>query len=634
MRDFDFHGALVGRILRVSLSTKSVVVEDSAVYTRRFIAGRMLNSYLLLMETDVATRWSDPANPLIFGVGALVGTAAPGANRISIDTINPYNNGKGSANFGGYFGNELKYAGFDAIVITGIATAPLYLAIIDGKAELRDAGFLWGKTTDETDRLLKETFGDDQTEIACIGPAGERLVKGAAIVSDCGKVAGGSGVGCVMGIKQLKAIAVRGHGGIDIADSDRFLEAKARAMEKVNKSPYLPKWRKGGVEGRYFPESPVWDFYALPRNGQDEYWPLEKRRNLVGLKTGVPKYKQKMFSCFACPAACMPFLKIDDGPYTGTKGLGYWINSVWYSTRFDVDDPASSLKFHLLANQLGVDGDMAATVLSWAFECYEKGLITKQDTGGIALEWGDGAAMVAMLEKLAYRKDIGDLLAEGVATASRIIQGGSEDFAIHVKGQDSVDPYRAGKGFGFGVAISPVGGRHLRGAVSNPEVTGPPGLVWDSSSYENIPEAVHWQSRTKEIEDMLGFCVYVGTWSGIHALEVSDYAALFSAATGIDTTEEDLLELGARGVNLEKAFNTFHAGYSRKDDFPPKRFMEESITSGPKAGMRCDQEAWVTMLTRFYELNGWDAKTGRITRETLISHGLEDIAQRYTCTNI
>jgi len=630
MRDLDFHGALAGRILRVNLSTKSVVVEDSAVYTRRFIAGRMLNSYLLLMETDVATRWNDPMNPLIFGVGALVGTAAPGANRISIDTINPYNNGKGSANFGGYFGNELKYAGYDAIVITGIAITPLYLAIMDGKVELRDATFLWGKTTDETDRLLKETFGDDQTEIACIGPAGERLVKGAAVVSDCGKVAGGSGVGCVMGIKRLKAIAVRGHGGIDIADSDKFLEAKARAMDKVNKSPYLPKWRKGGVEGRYFPESPVWDFYALPRNGQDEYWPLEKRRNLVGVKTGVPKYKRKMFSCFSCPAACMPFLKMDDGPYAGTKGLGYWINSVWYSTRFDVDDPASSLKFHLLANQLGVDGDMAATVLSWAFECYERGLITKQDTGGLALEWGDGAAMVTMLEKLAYRNDIGDLLAEGVATASKKIQGGSEDFAIHVKRQDSVDPYRGGKGFGFGVAISPIGGRHLRGAVSNPEVTGPPGLAWDSSSYENIPEAVHWQSKTKEIEDMLGFCVYVGTWSGIHALEISDYAALFSAAAGIDITEEDLMELGARGVNLEKAFNTFHAGYSRKDDFPPKRFMEESITSGPKAGLRCDKEAWETMLTRFYELNEWDVHTGRMIRETLISNGLEDVAQRYT----
>jgi aldehyde:ferredoxin oxidoreductase len=622
-------GGLAGKILRVDLSSGTIRSEPSAPYAERFIGGRTINSYILLMETKKETRWSDPANPLIFGVGRLVGTAAPGANRISIDTINPYNNGKGSANFGGYFGNELKYAGYDTLVITGIAQKPVYLHIEDDKAELRDAAFLWGKTTDEVDRLLKETFRDDQTEVACIGPAGENLVLGSGIVSDCGKVAGGSGVGCVMGSKRLKAIAVRGHGGIEVADPARFMKAVDRAIEKVKKSAYLPKWRKGGVEGRYFPESPVWDFYALPRNGQDEYWPMRKRQNLVGTLTGVPRFKKKMFSCFGCPAACMPYLEINDGVYEGTRGLGYWINSVWYSTRFDVDDPAASLKFHLLANQLGVDGDAAATVLSWAFECWENGLITERDTGGLKLEWGNAEAMVAMLEKLAYRRDIGDLLAEGVMRASQRLGKGSEAYAIHVKGQDSVDPYRAGRGFGFGVAISPIGGRHLRGAVSNPEVTGPRNLEWSPDSYNNIPEAVFWQTQTKELEDMLGFCVYVGTWSGIHALEVEDYAALLSAATGSTITEQAMMSLGLRGVNLEKAFNTFHADYRKVDDFPPRRYMKEPIASGPKAGMQCDEAEWGVMLERFYALNGWDPQTGQQTRDTLLRNGLQDIADRF-----
>ncbi len=621
-------GGLAGKILRVDLGSKKITTEDTAKYAGRFLGGRAINSFILLNEMSPQTKWSDAENMLIFGAGCLVGTMAPGACRVSVDTINVFNNGKGSANFGGYFGAELKYAGFDHIVITGKSEKPVYLWIEDGKAELRDAGFIWGRDTTETDRMLKEKMRDDKVEVACIGPAGENLVKGSGVVSDCGKVAGGSGVGCVMGSKKLKAIAVRGHGAVKIADAERFMAAVNRGLAKVKASPYSKGWKKSGVEGRFFPESPAWDFYALPRNAQDEYWPLEKRKNLVGLEKGTPSYKKRMMAGFACPAGCLPFSEIDEGMYKGTKGLGYWINSVWYSVRFDVDDAAASLKFHLLANRLGVDGDMAATVLSWAFECFEKGLITEKDTGGLKLRWGDGDATVKMLEKLAYRQGIGDLLAEGVQEASRRLGKGSEAFAIHMKGQDSVDPYRAGRGFGFGVSISPIGGRHLRGAVSNPEVTGPRDVPWSSFEYKNIPEAVFWQSQTKEIEDLAGICVYIGTWSGTHALEVGDYVELISSAMGIELSEEKLMLIARSGVNLEKAFNTIHAGFTRKDDYPPRRYMEEPIKTGPRAGVRCDLEKWDEMLDRFYELNGWDKQTGWQTRKGLATLGLEDVAQK------
>ena len=621
-------GGLVGKILRVDLSSNTVITEDTEKYARRFIGGRAINSFILLNEIEPKTKWSDPENMLIFGVGCLVGTLAPGACRVSIDTKNVYNNGKGSANFGGHFGPELKYAGFDHVVITGKARTPVYLWIHDGKAEIRDASTIWGKTTSETERILQEDLGDARIRVASIGPAGENLVRGSAIIGDCGKAAGGSGVGCVMGDKRLKALAVRGHEAIKIAQPERFLEAVDTALAKVKASPTVKTFRKGLIESVFAPDSTRWDGFALTRNGQDDYWPIEKRRKLTDKKIGVAKYRKKVLACFCCPAGCMPFFEIDEGEYKGTKGMGYWVNSPWYAVRMDVDDTEASLKFHFLANQLGLDGDMAAVVLSWAFECYEKGLLTKEDTDGLELTWGNADAMIKMAQKLAYREGIGDLLADGVKEASRKLGKGSEEFAIHMKGQDSADAYRVFKGWGFGVSTSPVAGRHLRGAISSPASMGPKGLDWSTYKYENIPDVVFWQAQTKEIEDMTGICVYVGTWGGAHALEVPDYVELISSAMGIELTEEKLMLIARRSISLEKAFNTIHTDFERKDDYPPRRYMEEAVKSGPYAGYKCDKDKWDEMLDRYYELHGWDRETGWQTGKCLTELDMGDIADR------
>ena len=619
-------GGLAGKILRVDLGSGKISTEDTWKYARNYLGGRTINSYILLKEMDPETKFSDPENMLIFGVGCLVGTLAPGACRVSIDTKSPFSNGKGSANFGGHFGPELKYAGFDHIVITGKSKEPVYLWIHDGEAEIRNATSLWGKTTGDTETLLRQELGDERIQVSSIGPAGERGVRGSVVFSNPGKAAGGSGVGFVMGSKKLKAVAVRGHGSVRLADPKRFMAAVNQALAKVQASPYSEGWRKGIIEGKFLPQSPAWNFFASPRNGQDEYWPLEKRARLVGLESGVPRYKKRMMACFGCPVGCLPYSEIGEGKYKGTKGVGYWINSATYSTKLDLDDPEASLRFHLMLNELGLDGDMCSTSLAWAFECFEKGLLSKKDCDGLELRWGDGEAILAMQKKLAYREGIGDFLADGVKESARKLGKGSDSFATHIKGQDSVDPYRADKGWGFGVSISPVGGRHLRGAVSVPEVTGPKGLAWSPTGYENIPEAVFWQSQAKEIEDMAGFCIFVGTWSGAHALELSDYVELISSALGIDLTEEKLMKVGRRGVNLEKAFNTLHAGFDRKDDYPPRRYMEEPVRSGPHAGTRCDREKWDEMLDRFYALNRWDRETGWQTEKSLKELGLGEIA--------
>jgi len=493
-------GGMAGKILRVDLGGNKISIENSAGYAERFIGGRAINTYIMLKEIAKGTAWNDPENLLIFGVGCLVGTLAPAACRVSIDTLNPYNNGKGSANLGGHFGPELKYAGFDHVVIKGIAERPVYLWIHDGTAEIRNAGSLWGKTTYETEEILKEELDDKNIRVASIGPAGENQVKGSCIVADMSKVAGGSGVGCVMGVKNLKALAVRGHGFVSVVHPERFLDAAGASFNRIISSNNSKAFRTGIIKAMFSPDSPIWDVAGdIIRNGQVAYWPVEKRKNLVDKETGVPKYHKKFTACFNCPMGCIPFSEITDGRYKGTEGMGYWINSAQYTTRFDVDDPGASLKYHLLSNQLGLDGDNSTVVLSWAFECFQKGYINIEDTDGLELNWGDADAMLEMLKRLAYRQGIGNLLAEGVKHAAQQLGKGSEQFAIHVKGQDSFDSYRVSKGWALGLSISPVAGRHLRGAVngsgaSDSKYNAPPPIQCDGQ-----PEAVFWESMAKEI---------------------------------------------------------------------------------------------------------------------------------------
>ena len=629
MKGFDVRGGLAGKILRVDLTQGRIWTEETAVYAKRFLGGRGINSFILLNEMKPETRWSDPANRLIFGVGCLVGTMAPGACRVSIDTRNPYTRGKGSANFGGHFGPELKYAGFDHVVITGKAERPVYLWVHDGEAEVRDAECVWGKTICETEEILQKELRDDRIEVAAIGPAGENLVRSACVVSDLARVAGGSGVGCVMGSKNLKALAVRGHGSIAVADPARFMEVVNNFFAEINSSPNTPGWRKGIIEACCLPESPLWDLAGeMIRNGQVGNWPMEKRINLVGKDTGVPKYKKNVIACFNCPIGCNPYFEINEGPYKGTRTIGYWVNSAFYTARFDVDDPAASLRFHLMLNQLGLDGDTTSTALSWAFECYEKGLITKDDTDGLELEWGNADAMLRLEEDLAYRRGFGDFLADGAREAARRLGKGSEAFAIQVKGQDTCDPFRIQKGWGLGCSTSPCGPRHLRGAVGTMRHSGPKDLPRETTGYENQPEAVFWELRAKEIEDMTGICNYMGTYSGARALGPADYAEIISAAMGIEISEKELMRLGQKTYNLEKAFNTIHAGFTREDDYPPRRYMEEPVNAGPYAGFKCDKEKWDQMLDRLYELHGWDIRTGLQTRSCLEELGLEDVAER------
>lgn len=613
------HYSYAGNILRVNLTDSKIWTEPTEKYATRWIGGRSINTWILLNELNSDVKWSDPENLLTFGVGVLVGTLAPGACRVSVDTKNVFNNGIGSANVGGFFGAELKFAGFDNIIISGKAERPVYIWIHDREVEIKDASSIWGKTTWETEREIRKNLNDERIRVAAIGPAGENLVKSACIIADRGSAAGGSGCGAVMGSKNLKAIAIRGKRSIEIAQPDNFLYAVDEEMQKINQWHLIKEIREkgyyGAMGGRL--DSPAWEEgYRPVRNGQDEHWDKNKIAKIA--EQEIKRYRKGTVSCFSCPISCKPWMNIKEGIYK-IQGEGWWNNSAnSYCTKIDNTNIESAIYAHLLTNQLGLDGDNAAQVISWAFECYEKGLITKKETDGLELVWGNYQVMIEMLKKLAYRVGFGDFLADGALKAAKKLGKNSEKFVIHVKGQDSLDGVRINKGWGFGIVLSPVAGRHLRGSLNG---------FWLRSdrpinSYENVPEDLYYNQKKKAVQDILGVCSYV------YGQTVDDWIALFSSATGRLLSKDEFLHIGLQTHNLEKAFNTIHAGFDRNDDYPCERYYNEPVKSGPYKGEHIDHEIWNRMLDTIYRLHGWDIETSWQTRKGLEKIGLGDVADK------
>ena len=447
---------------------------------------------------------------------------------------------------------------------------------------------------------------------------------------DTAKAAGGSGVGCVMGDKRLKAVVVRGHGKIEVFDPRGFMEAVAKTHRQCEANlARVQSMRQSGAARFEDLDFECWETCMVIRNGQDDYWERKKRAQLMNPETGISSMRRKVRACFSCPTGCMPFMEKSRGKYGEMKGEGFWINALWGVARFDISDPEIAVAFWLLANELGLDTDYVSAGLAWVFECYERGFIDQKDTDGLKLDWGNGEALIRLMRKLAYREGIGNLLADGMVEAAKKIGQGSEYYLAHVKGQPSLEPFRIPKGWGLGVVTSPVAGRHLRGAIRGPIHSGPGGNDYDIVHYPNQAKAVVWQAKTKELEDNLGICNYVGTWSGAHYLRPANYAELVRTGMGLSVTEEDLMErYAAVGRNLEKAFNSLHTDLTREDDLPPQRFRQEEVQSGPYKGFKADEEQYNAMLDEFYDLWGWDKTTGMQTREGLEKIGLKDVADR------
>jgi len=603
----------MGTILRVDLTSGKIEKEPlSEELARNYIGGRGINVRMLYKEVKPGTDGLAPENVLIFGAGPLTGIPVA-SGRLNITAMSPLTNILGDSNGGSHFSPELKFAGYDHIVFTGKADKPVYLWIDDDRVELRDAQHVWGKMTDLTQEMLKEELGDSRIQVACIGPAGENLVRLASVAVGIDGCCGRCGLGAVMGSKNLKAIAVRGTKGVKVAQPDAVRKYVLEMGQRMMQHPNYPALSAYGTTwlyaGRHLREG------LTLKNGQQSggFSGFDE----IKAETLRERYNVKDKACFGCLTHCRNWFEIKEGPYAGVKGkrIELSIQEAWGSLNDNSYAP-SLYKGFTLCNQYGMDALECGQLLAAATEWYKMGLITKKDTGGIELDWGNYEAMIAMTHKIANREGIGNLLAEDAVRAAQKLGRGAEKCISHSKGALKTNvELRSSPTYAFGHAVATRGCDHLRGALPTKDVPG---------QYEGIARAVFDNTYACTLADSLELCKFSTTYLWME-ITVKDMADLFGMVTGVKVSEEEMKEKADRILALERAF-IVREGITRKDDVFVGRFMDEPIHGSPHDGLAFDREKWEKMLDEYYDLVGWDKETGAPTRARLEALGLKDVA--------
>lgn len=596
----------IGKVLRVNLSTGKVSTEalDPGL-AKDYIGARGLGTKIMTDEVDPKVDPLSPENKLIFVPGPLTGTFAPSAGRYTVVTKGALTGAIASANSGGTWGPALKFAGYDAVIIEGAAPKPVYLWIKNAKVEIRDASHLWGKDVPETsDAIRAET--DDDAKIACIGPAGENRVLFACIMNDLHRAAGRSGVGAVMGSKNLKAIAVVGTGAVTCADPKAFESAVVKARDKIHKHPV------GGAGLRLYGTDVLTNILnqigGYPtKNYQDGHFPTADK---LGGETLAATLLQRPKGCFSCIISCGRVTKVTNPKYAG-EGEGPEYETSWgFGGDCCIDDLDAVTKANYLCNEYGMDAISMAVTVACAMELYEMGLITKEDTGGIALEWGNAEAMVEVTRLTGVGEGFGKKLALG---SYRLAEScGHPELSMTVKKQE-IPAYdaRAVQGIGLNFATANCGAAHVRGYTIAPEVLGNPVKV-DKDTIEGKPALVILFQNLTAALDATGACLF--TTFGIGADELAE---MLGAVTGVAYTSEDFMKCGDRIWNLERQWN-LNAGLTANDDTLPPRLLKEPIKTGASKGKL---SRLPEMLPEYYELRGWD-KNGVPTASKLGELGL------------
>jgi aldehyde:ferredoxin oxidoreductase len=625
-----------GKILRVNLSNGKVFTEPTLNYAREWLGSSGIAVKILYDELKSWVTPLDPANRLIFGCGPLIGTPAPGANKMNVSTLGPMSGGWASSCSDSYLGGEIKYSGYDSIVLEGRANKPVYLWIHDDHIEIRDAGHLWGKTTWETLDIIREDLHDPALHIVSIGPAGENFCRGACIIQDKGRAFGRGGIGAVMGSKNLKAMVVKGTGSIKVAHPKRFMDAVIKCREMFTPLKTSEVFHKYGTLSLMQRKQEVCGIAY--KNFQDCVLP-EDMADTVDPKKMIDKYEVAKLSFPGCAlGGCGRILYITEGPYAGlVTEANQWEVVGTLQGRLAIQEPTFMLKANALCNQLGLGVDEAGGPIGWAMECYQRGIIDEKDTDGLKLNWGDAGVALELIRKIGYREGFGDILAEGCAKAADIIGRDSDYYALHMKGVDLYEPCRGAIGWSLGTTTSTRGGGHTTGAplcetcdanldvekaqavygIDNPHLP---------EDYEGKAKMVMYGEALQRVNNSLGVCHYNTTYLNPHLPDLPELAELYSAATGWETSVDDLKKITMRQLNLEKAFNLRFTSFDRKDDLPTPRDMKEPLPTGNLAGWKMDEEKYNKMLDDYYELHGWDKITSYPKRETLVALGLDTVA--------
>ncbi len=594
-----------GNILRVNLSKNEVKKEVIDLeLAKKFIGGRGLGSYYLAREIDPQVDPLSPENKLIFVTGPLTGTSAPASGRFMVITKSPLTGAIACSNAGGFWGPELKFAGYDMIIIEGKAERPVYLFIKDDQVEIRSAEAYWGMLVSETTDGLLEEVGESKARVVSIGPAGERLSLIAAIMAGKDRATGRSGVGAVMGSKNLKAIVVKGSKGVEVARSEEMKQYVNTLLKRVKENP---------VTGQGLPQlgTPVLvkviNAHGILPTKNFQYAYFENAEKISG-EALAERFLKGKDVCYRCPIGCGRYCEVD-----GIKGGGPEYETIWaFGADCGVDDLAAIIKANKLCNEYGLDTISAGTTIACAMELYEKGYIKDDELDGPPLRFGSAEAIVAWTEKMGKAEGFGAKLAQG---SYRLAESyGVPELSMSVKRQElaGYDP-RGVQGHGLAYATSNRGGCHVRGYMIAPEILGSPEKL-DPFSLEGKPTWVKlFQDLTAAI-DALGICLFTS-----FILTAEDYTQLFNLAVGENWTPQELFLVGERIWNLERIFN-LKAGIRPEEDTLPKRLLEEPIPNGPAKG---HVHRLSELLPQYYKVREW-SEQGIPTLEKLTALGLEE----------
>jgi aldehyde:ferredoxin oxidoreductase len=613
----------MGKILRVDL-TRSAISEEviPEEWARKFIGGAGLATRYLYQEVRKGADPLGPENRLIFMTGPLTGTASASASRYSVVAKSPLTGIWGHGNSGGSFGPALKQSGYDGIIFQGISPKPVYLRIIDGKPELCSAAHLWGKTVPESEDLIQKEVAQKVT-IASIGPGGENLVRYAAVMNNRHRAAGRCGLGAVMGAKRLKAVACAGRRPMNLANKVLFGEIARRQIDLLNESIL-----KVGFEA--YGTNMVSDMVNIRGGYPTRNWQqgVFDRIEEVNGQALTDQVFIKGVSCFACPIACGRGTEIKEGLWKGHGGEGPEYETVnTFGAMCGVADLKAITMANYLCNEYGLDTISAGSTIAFAMECYEKGILNREISGGLELKFGDEKLVVDLVPKIARREGVGDLLAEGTKRVAETLGQGSGQFAMHVKGLElpAYDP-RAAKITGLGYVTANRGGDHITAYVQGPTFIDVPYLIVEDSKIADPLAADPKEAKVVvDLEnaltmfDCIGACKFMGI-----LLPAEEYVDLIAAATGWDFGVDDFRKCGERIYNLMRAF-CVREGITRKADTLPERLMKDPLPDGPAKGMVIEKDTLEMLKDSYYEIRGWDKETGIPAPERLKDLELDDL---------
>jgi aldehyde:ferredoxin oxidoreductase len=629
-----------GKILHVNLTTGDLSIEEpEEKFYRKYMGGSAMGLYYLLKEMPAGVDPLGPDNMLTLCLSVMTGTPISGQSRMTAVAKSPLTGCIGDSQCGGFFPAEMKFAGFDAIIIKGRAEKPVYLWIHEGQAELRDASHLWGRITGEVETTLKKELSDDQIEVLQVGPAGENKVRFAAIINMSNRANGRTGMGAVMGSKNLKAVVVRGRNKPAIADkaalnelarwgATHFPESDVAGMGKYGTAETTGAQQQAGGLPSYNFNSGVFDDWEA----------IDGTTMYDTILRGADQGNQDRYgrdTCYSCTVRCKRIAEITEGPYKVDPHYGgpeYETTST-FGNYCGVSDLAAIAKANEICNKYGMDTISCGATIAWAMECFEEELITVEDTGGIQLRFGSGEAIVKMTEMIAKRDGFGDILAEGSARAAAKIGRGTEEFLITTKNHETpAHMPHTKRSLAVIYAVNPFGADHQShehdpGYYSYPERMAQLGLQDPQPKLALNAEMVRYAMITQHLYsamDSINVCQFVfgPAWQLYDSNQLVQAA---QAVTGWGVSLYELMQVGERRLNMLRAFNA-REGIGREADTLPKKFFMRPLKGGKTEGYVLDYDEWRQAVDTYYAMCGWDVETGYPTRTKLEALGIGWVA--------